>query len=232
VCAGFAPTSRNDGVPVLVYHVIGAPTGAPGLEGLYVPPAELRAQVDWLARDGWHAVTLDRVLAHWRTGAPLPPKPVVLTFDDGYPGDWRYALPLLRTHGFPGVLNLQIGNLVPAHVRAFIRAGWQIASHTFTHPDLTTVDNATMAREVSHSRLWLERTFGIQVDVFCYPFGRYDARVVNAVRRAGYAAAETENPGLASPADGLFRLDRVRVLPTTGVAGLASSLGDSRAGQP
>jgi peptidoglycan/xylan/chitin deacetylase (PgdA/CDA1 family) len=89
-----------------------------------------------------------------------------------------------------------------------------------------------MAREVSHSRLWLERTFGIQVDVFCYPFGRYDARVVNAVRRAGYAAAETENVGLASPADGLFRLDRMRVLPTTGVAGLAASLGDSRAGQP
>jgi peptidoglycan/xylan/chitin deacetylase (PgdA/CDA1 family) len=219
-------------VPVLVYHVIGAPTGAPGLEGLYVSPAELRAQVGWLARAGWHPVTLDRVLVHWRTGAPLPPKPVVLTFDDGYPGDWRYALPILRAHRFPAVLNLQIGNLVPARVRAFVRAGWQIASHTFTHPDLTTVDDRTMVREVLHSRLWLERTFGIHVDVFCYPFGRYDPRVVKAVRLAGYAAAETENLGWASPADGLYTLDRVRVLPTTGVAGLAASLAGSRAEQP
>lgn len=232
LCAGFAPSSRNEGVPVLVYHVIGAPTGAPGLEGLYVSPAELRAQVGWLARDGWHAVTLDRVLAHWRTGVPLPPKPVVLTFDDGYPGDWRYALPILRAHRFPGVLNLQIGNLVPARVREFLRAGWEIGSHTFTHPDLTTVDDATMRREVLHSRLWLERTFGIHVDVFCYPFGRYDARVMKAVRRAGYAAAETENIGWASPADGLYTLDRVRILPTMGVAGLAASLADSRAEQP
>jgi len=209
---------------VLVYHVIGFRPAGNTLEGLYVPPAQLRAQVDWLARAGWHAVTLDRVLAYWREGVALPRKPIVLTFDDGYPGDWRYALPILRAHHFPGVLNLQIGNLVPARVRRLIRAGWQIASHTFTHPDLTTVGAAQLAREVVTSRTWLQDVFHVRVDVFCYPYGRYDNTVVAAVRHAGYVAAETENPGFASPADGLVTLDRIRVGPTTGVAGLASLL--------
>jgi peptidoglycan/xylan/chitin deacetylase (PgdA/CDA1 family) len=214
-------------VPVLVYHVIGTRVAPNSLEGLYVAPAELRAQVDWLARNGWHAVTLDRVLAYWREGVALPKKPIVLTFDDGYPGDWQYALPIMQAHGFPGVLNLQIGNLVPLHVRQLIRGGWQIASHTFTHPDLTTVDPAQLTHEVRDSRFWLERVYRVPVNVFCYPYGHYDAAVVAAVRRAGYRAAETENPGWASPANGLLTLDRIRVGPTTGVSGLARLLGQS-----
>lgn len=211
-------------VPVLVYHVIGTSPGPGSLEGLYVPPDELRAQVRWLARAGWHAVTLDQVLAYWREGFALPRKPIVLSFDDGYPGDWRYALPILRAHRWPGVLNLQIGNLVPLRVRELMRAGWEVASHTFTHPDLTTVDPSRLAHEVSASRRWLQSVFHVPVRVFCYPYGHYDAAVVQAVRRAGYAAAETENGGWASPAEGLLTLDRIRVGPTTGVAGLASAL--------
>lgn len=215
----------HDGaVPVLVYHAIGAYPGGSSLEGLWVPPGELRAQVDWLARAGWHAVTLDQVLAYWRNGVALPRKPIVLTFDDGYPGDWRYALPILRAHRFPGVLNLQIGNLVPLRVRELVAAGWEIASHTFTHPDLTTVDAARLTREVGASRRWLERVFGVPVRVFCYPYGHYDAAVLRAVRAAGYEAAETENPGWAAPAEGLLTLDRIRVGPTTGVAGLQAAL--------
>lgn len=214
-------------VPVLEYHVIGT-TRPSNLEGLYVPPAELRAQMAWLARNGWHAVTLDRVLASWQWGVRLPRKPVVLSFDDGYPGDWRYALPILRAHRFAGVLNFQIGNLAPKHVRALLRAGWQLASHTFTHPDLRTVGRAQLVREVSASRRWLQDVFHVTVDTFCYPFGRYDAAVVAAVRRAGYSAGETETLGWASPADGLLTLDRIRVLPTMGVAGLAATLAGAR----
>ena len=211
-------------MPVLVYHAIGAVTGPRSLEGLHVPPGELREQVAWLARGGWHAVTLDQVLAYWHEGIALPRKPIVLTFDDGYPGDWRYALPILRARRFVGVLNLQIGNLVPLHVRELVRAGWEIASHTFTHPDLTTVGAAQLTREVAGSRRWLERVYRVPVRVFCYPGGRYDAAVVRAVRRAGYAAAETENLGWASPTEGLETLDRIRIGPTTGVAGLAAAL--------
>jgi len=164
------------------------------------------------------------VARFWRQGIALPRKPIVLSFDDGYPGDWKYALPILRARHFAGVLNFQIGNLVPEHVRALIRAGWEIDAHTFTHPDLRTVDSSRLLREVAGARLWLRRTFRIAVPAFCYPFGSYDAQSVAAVKDAGYLAAETEHQGWASPAQGLFTLSRIRITPTTGVSGLAAWL--------
>jgi len=221
---GVAQRDGDQAVPILEYHVIGtAAAGAPNA-GLYVSPAELRAQTSWLARHGWHTVTLGEVARSWRGGKPLPHDPVVLSFDDGYPGDWRFALPILHAHRFVGVLNLQIGNLVPLRVRQLLAAGWEVDSHTFTHPDLRSVSNVQLKREVVTSRHWLQRVFDIPVPAFCYPAGDYDARVVAAVRRGGYLLGETERPGRASPSQGLLTLDRLRVGPTTNVADLARLL--------
>lgn len=211
-------------VPILEYHVIGSRANGSGLEGLYVSPSLFKQQVDWLAAHGWHGVTLDAVLAYWRKGRALPRKPVVLSFDDGYPGDWQYALPVLRAHHWPGVLNLQIGNLVPMRVRQLIAGGWEIDAHTFTHPDLTTLGPAQLAHEVFDARRWIQRVFQVPVDAFCYPSGRYDAATLKEVRRAGYLAAETENAGVASPKQSPLTLDRIRVGPTTDPASLGSLL--------
>jgi peptidoglycan/xylan/chitin deacetylase (PgdA/CDA1 family) len=211
-------------VPILEYHVIGFHALGSSLEGLYVSPGEFRDQVAWLARNHWHTVTLGALASYWRRGVALPAKPIVLSFDDGYPGDWQYALPILRARHFAGVLNLQIGNLVPKHVRALIHAGWEIDAHTFTHPDLRGVDSQRLRREVTGARRWLQRTFGIAVPAFCYPFGLYDARTIAAVQQAQYLLAETEHQGWASPAQGLFELSRIRITPSTGVVGLAAWL--------
>lgn len=216
--------THSQAVPILLYHAIGPTPASAPYPALYVGAAAFRTQMGWLAQHGWHPVTMDALLRSWRGGRSLPRKPVVLSFDDGYPGDWRYAMPILRRHGFVGVLNLQIGNLVPRHVRQLIAAGWEIDSHTFTHPDLRTVTDEQLDREVVHSRRWLQSVFHVPVPAFCYPFGRYDARVVAAVERAGYLLAETENQGWASPGEGLLTLDRLRVTPETGVEGVASLL--------
>ncbi len=224
VSAGAAAAPGGGAVPILEYHVVGyKAAGAPN-EGLYVTPADFRAQVAWLARNGWHAVTMDAVVDHWLKGAPLPAKPVVLTFDDGYPGDWQDAMPALAAYHWPGNLNLQVHNLVPKRVRQMIAAGWEIDVHTFTHPDLTRVSDSQLVHEIAGARSWIRAVYHVRADVFCYPAGRYDARVVAAVERAGFRAAETENQGWASPAQGLETLDRLRVGPATGTAGLAAAL--------
>jgi len=223
--AGKAGARAERSIPILEYHAIGFHAAGSPLEGLWVTPAELRRQVDWLASHGWHSVTLGQAAAYWRGAVPLPPKPVVLSFDDGYPGDWRYALPILRDRNFVGVLNLQIGNMVALHVRQLIRAGWEIDAHTFTHPDLRKVSNAQLFHEVLDARFWIEREFYVPVPAFCYPFGFYDARVVAMVREAGYEVAETENYGRASPADGLLTLDRLRVMPGLSPRAFAALLG-------
>src|SRR5207253_11292230 len=141
-----------------------------------------------------------QVYRSWRSGGwlGLPTKPVVFTFDDGYPQDPSVALPVLQARGWPAVLNLQIGNLVPARVRMLIAAGWEIDAHTFTHPDLTGVGSAQLEREVAGSRKWIQSVFGQPVNFFCYPYGKYDATVIAAVQGAGYLGAETELPGPAT----------------------------------
>jgi len=221
--AAGAPVTR---VPILEFHVIGdPPPGAPN-PALYDAPETFRAQVRWLAVHGYHGVTLDELFRYWRTAGwlALPPRPIVLSFDDGYPQDVTVAMPVLRARRWRAVLNLQIGNLVPARVRQLLAAGWEIDAHTFTHPDLTLVDDARLRREIAGSRRWIQLVFGVPVDFFAYPFGRYDTRVVAAVRRAGYLGAETQVPGSASLADGVYRLRRIEILRTDGVAGLAAKL--------
>jgi len=216
-------------VPILMYHVIGtAQKGAPFPE-LYVAQSDFAGQVAWLARHGYTGVTLEAVYRSWRFGSRLPRHPIVLSFDDGYAGDFTYARPTLRKRHWPGVLNLEVrketypGGLSPRRIRGLIAAGWEIDAHTMTHPDLTTVDAAQLHYEVAGSRASIRRRFHVPVDFFCYPAGRYDARVIAAVQAAGFLGATTTQLGLARPAD-LFTLDRVRVNGSDGVGGLAAKL--------
>lgn len=221
---------RSDAVPILMYHVVADPPASARLTELYVSAGDFRGQVAWLASHGYHAVTLHALYEHWRSGAPLPRRPVVLSFDDGYLSQYRTALPALRERGWVGVLNLEVANETPSwglslrHLRAFVDAGWEIDAHTLTHPDLTTLDPVRLRREVAGSRAVIRRQLHVPVDFFCYPSGRYDAAVVAAVRAAGYLGATTTSYGLARPSQGLFTLSRVRVNRSDGVAGLAAKL--------
>ena len=216
-----APDTRA--VPILMYHELTAPRAGAAFPELYVQRAAFAAQIRRLARAGYRAVTLGRVFAAWHGRGRLPARPIVLSFDDGYPSDLTVALPILRAHRWPGVLNLQVGNLEARKVKALLAAGWEIDAHTFTHPNLTHVDAARLWREVDGSRLSIRRTYGIPVDFFCYPAGRYDAAVLADVRRAGYEGATTTNLGLARRTHP-FTLSRIRVQAGESAAGLVAEL--------
>ena len=213
-------------VPILMYHVVSDPFPDSPYPDLYVPRAEFEEQMQALKDAGYTAVTLQEAWDSWHDDGPLPAKPVVVSFDDGYHSHLANALPVLRALGWPGVLNLELKNirsdygLTAPQVRELIAAGWELDSHTIDHPDLTTVDAATLQREVADSRAQLKRRFGVPVNFFCYPAGRYDDTVVAAVQAAGYLAATTTEPGLAQPDEAdRFTLHRVRV--NNGVSGSA-----------
>jgi hypothetical protein len=212
-------------VPILEYHVLGtAPPGAPYPE-LYVGRSDFSRQIDWLDRQGYQAVTLEQVEAAWYHGGVLPPKPIVLSFDDGYRPQFTFALPELRRHGWAGVLNLKAegSDLYHSNVEAMIDAGWELAAHTIHHLDLTTLGAAQLKEEVAGSRAMLRREYGVPVDDFCYPAGRFDQTVIEAVKVAGYVGATTEVPGYASR-DKPYELDRFEILGSSGVGGLAADL--------
>lgn len=229
--AGTAPPRLPDrrAVPILMYHVITDPPASAPFPDLYVSRADLRAQVRWLARAGYEAVTLGRVFDAWNGRATLPPRPVVLSFDDGYRSHATAALPILAARHWPGVLNLDLSNLEPTWgvgangVRRLIAAGWEIDAHSLSHPDLRSLNGAALIREVSGSRREIRRRFGVLPRFFCYPAGRYDAEAVAAVKAAGYEGATTTELGLASPS-GPFTLARIRISRGDGAGGLARKL--------
>ena len=212
-------------VPILEYHVLGpAPSDAPYPE-LYVTRPDFHRQMGWLEEHGYQAVTLEQVEDAWYHGGTLPPKPVVLSFDDGYRPQFTYALPELRRHGWAGVLNLKAegSDLYESNVRAMIDAGWELAAHTIHHLDLTTLSVAQLQEETAGAREMLRREYGVPVRDFCYPAGRFDATVIAAVRAAGYVAATTEIPGFASR-NAPDKLARFEILGSTGVTGMAEDL--------
>jgi peptidoglycan/xylan/chitin deacetylase (PgdA/CDA1 family) len=218
-------------VPILMYHVVSDPLPGSPYPDLYVPRAQFQDQMQALKRAGYTAVTLQEAWDSWHAHGPLPRRPVVVSFDDGYRSHFTNAAPVLRALGWPGVLNLELKNIRPDYgltatqIRALIAAGWELDSHTIDHPDLTTVDAARLQREVADSRARLKARFHVPVDFFCYPAGRYDAAAIAAVQRAGYLAATTTQPGLAQPAAAdRFTLDRVRVNGGTSGATLVAQL--------
>ncbi|HTT95831.1 MAG TPA: polysaccharide deacetylase family protein, partial [Solirubrobacterales bacterium] len=174
-------------VPILEYHVLGAPPeGAPYPE-LYVGRTDFEKQMDWLEGRGYEAVTLEQVQEAWYHDGKLPPKPIVISFDDGYRPQYTFALPTLRRHGWAGVLNLKAegSELYESNVKAMIAAGWELAAHTIHHLDLTELGPEELEEEVAGSRKILQKEFKVPVDNFCYPAGRFDDTVIEAVEAAG-----------------------------------------------
>jgi peptidoglycan/xylan/chitin deacetylase (PgdA/CDA1 family) len=224
-----AAEDHNHPVPILMYHVIASPPPGAALPELFVRPSDFAAQMHWLVAHGYHAVTLNHVYEYWLHGTSLPMHPIVLSFDDGTLGQDTHAVPVLRRLHWPGVLNLKVDalkskyTLPPWRVRDMLAAGWELDAHTITHPDLTRVGDAQLWREVHRSRVDLQHLFHVPVDFFCYPSGRYDARVVAAVRRAGYLGATTTNYGLARPQD-IYTLGRIRINGSDRLAGFAHKL--------
>ena len=234
-----ASVSAPVSVPILVYHVIAQPFPDSPFPGLYVPRAEFRAQMEALRRAGFHSVTLDQVERSWSNGTALPPRPVVISFDNGYRTQYTEALPILRRLGWVGVENLQLsglppsqGGLGPAEVRALVAAGWELDTQGFSHADLPKLDAAGLRHELAVARTELRRRYGVPVNWFCYPSGDYDGAVVAEARRAGYVGATTILPGWATPQDDRYRLPRLRVLRGTTPAALLVEIADARLAAP
>ncbi len=226
--------------PILMYHVINpAPTGAP-FPGLYVPASEFAAQMQALAKAGFHAVTLDQLQSYWQHGAPLPTgKPVVVSFDNGYQSQYTNALPVLRRLGWVGDENIQLTGLPPSQgglsqsqIRGLVSAGWELDTQGVSHADLITLDASELASQVAGARKLIQNRYGVPVNWFCYPSGHYDATVIAEVKAAGYVGSTTVVPGWASPKSDPYSLPRLRVLGGTSPEALLSEIADIRDDPP
>ncbi|MFL5928811.1 MAG: polysaccharide deacetylase family protein [Gaiellaceae bacterium] len=222
-------------VPILMYHVIAPPPPTAPYPALYVPPAEFEAQMRALAAAGYHAVTLDRVRAAWRGRARIPPRPIVITFDNGYRTQYTKALPILRRLGWVADENMQLSGLPPSQgglssrqVRGLLRAGWELDTQGYSHAELIELGPAQLHFEVATARAMIRRRYHVAADWFCYPSGHYNATVIAAVKAAGYVGSTTVVPGWAAPNNDPYRLPRLRVVSGTSPRALLDLIAGTR----
>ena len=223
---------------MLVYHGVAEIESRDDPHRLVTAPRHLRAHVRLLRRLGYRFVAAEELLG----GSPAqPPQPgtAVLTFDDGWRDALEVVTPTLRRLGVrasfyvcPGwwggrhpELRGKAGALLTAgEVAELAQQGMEIGSHSMTHPDLRTLDDALLAAELSESKHAIERATGKQCRTFAYPFGLYDERVVAAVADAGYELALTWQRGPWRP----LEAPRLPAPPRGGAVTLALKLAGVR----
>lgn len=190
------PQARLANVPILMWHDI-----LPEKEVFFdITPEELEDQFRRIREMGATPVSLGAVVAHLRTGAPLPKKPVVLTFDDGYGGHYQYVYPLLKKYNFPATFSIYTKKMELVGGRTSVT--WEqlqemakdplvtIVSHGIAHPpDLRELKDEPLRTEIFESKQILEARLGIPIHYFTYPVGHSDERVEAMVAEAGYHAA-------------------------------------------
>jgi peptidoglycan/xylan/chitin deacetylase (PgdA/CDA1 family) len=217
-------------VPILMYHAV---TSAPNeaTRDLSVTPEAFAQQMAVVADLGLTPVNATDLAAHWRSGRPLPVRPVLITFDDGYEGVHRHALRVLAKHGFTATVFVSTGWIRGAHdtgggpdtmldwdqVRELAAADVEIGGHSHTHPQLDQLDDTTLRHELIHCKEIVTDELGTVPASFAYPYGYSDRRVRQAVRETGYGQALAVGNRLARRRQGPYALHRVTVRRSTGI---------------
>jgi len=199
--------------PILLYHQI-ADIDPPSQ--YYMPPADFKTQMEALRDWGYTPITISLVVKAITEGGELPPRPIVITFDDGDENVYTNAFPVMSELGFPGVLYI-ISSAVngqnylsAAQILEMAAAGWEVGSHSRTHLNLTNDPGQAWA-EASQSRQLLKADLGVPINTFAYPYGAADAFVMEKVRQFGYQAAVGLGKSALQGPSNLFYLSRIEV---------------------
>ncbi|MEX2108310.1 MAG: polysaccharide deacetylase family protein [Solirubrobacterales bacterium] len=227
---------------VLCYHAVSEDWPA----ALSVTPQSFEFQIDLLASRGYRGTTFTRAAL-----GDVDGKTIAVTFDDGYRSINERARPILESYGFPATVfvpasviesksplawpgtdrwldgphELELEPMSIQELRELSELGWEIGSHTLTHPKLPLLDDDELRDELVGSR----RACGKMIDAECtsiaFPYGATDARVLRASEEAGYSAAALlgiprgKASGIACPRIGVYHADgsvlfRIKLSPT------------------
>jgi peptidoglycan/xylan/chitin deacetylase (PgdA/CDA1 family) len=193
----------------LAYHAVSTTWRARAA----VPESDLRSQLAYLKKRGYVGFTITEAERRRREGT-LPARSVVVTFDDGH-ASTLLAAPILEEFGYPGTVFVvtqfvesgeplswmglerppdgatdELRPLTWPQVEELVSGGWEVGSHTLTHPLLTRADDERLQDELVESRAAIERRLG-RCSAIAYPYGQADRRVAAAASRAGYTVGCT-----------------------------------------
>ncbi len=229
-----AAAQKTVQVPILMYHHVSPPVTQSALDvSLAVEPEIFKQQLAYLKKQGYHSITFNQLFSALYYDAPLPAKPIILSFDDGYDDAYNNVYPMLKEQGFSGMFYIITGKVgwkgqaTWPQLREMMRNGMQMGSHTVDHSDMGQVlqiSQEQAQKEFRVSQSTLQKNLGVPIQQFCYPAGEpfrsYSAilqqEALKLLAEDGYVGA-TLDPGGQTPAGTTqkslapFKLMRLRI---------------------
>lgn len=228
---------REVKAPILMYHHVGPlPIDADRIRvGLTVAPDEFRRQLQYLRDRGYESVSLYDLQYALALGWPLPEKPIVFTFDDGYVDNYEYAFPLMSEFGYTGTIFVatqfiderQPDYLTWEMAREMSAAGWHIEPHGKRHMQLAGRSRDFIIFEVLGSMETVAAHVGQRPRYFSYPAGKYDDDVIGILREIGFWGAVTVDQEFFHRLEDAHKWGRVRVNGRETVIDLALRMGEA-----
>ena len=214
--AAIVLTPTPDGFPILEYHTV---TDHPDPDAVRynVKPDDLAAQLDYLIENGYTTITMLDFIEAKNARLTLPPKPVMLTFDDGYEDNYTNLLPLLEARNMKAVVYVvanQIGHdgyLSFDQLKDMQTRGIEIENHTADHLPLDELTHDEIVYEVRDSKIYLEWSGLNTVYSLSYPNGAYNDEIVDILRQENYFTAVTGDPGLNNFSTDQLKMCRVNI---------------------
>ena len=202
------------GIPVLNYHQINDQDH----NALTVPVAEFEREMAYLKADGYTSITPEQLSDHLKYGQPLPEKPVLITFDDGYRDNYVNAFPILQKYGFTASIFLvsdfmdRFDNyLTWEQVQEMSEAGINMESHTLSHVELAGLPHDELYKQLMGGKLATEWKTLKFVKYMAYPCGSMDEASMTAVKACGYEGGFTVRYDLVHSWDDVYEMPRVPI---------------------
>ena len=203
-------------VPILVYHHVDyVPEGTLSLNT--VSPSNFARQMMYLRKNDYIVLRFYELVNLIESGEPIPRKSVVVTFDDGYEDNYKFAFKILKKNVIPATIFI-VTDLVGVHgyltwdeIKEMQAHGIFIGSHSRRHPYLPDLTYEQQVDEIKERRRIRKEKLGTPINFFAYPSGGFNKQIVRIVKEAGYLGACTTNRGFNRLNTDVYELKRIRI---------------------
>jgi peptidoglycan/xylan/chitin deacetylase (PgdA/CDA1 family) len=205
-------------VPILKYHHISNEL----TNSLYEQPELFDEQMKYLHENGYNSITFEQLNDYLLREVELPPKSIIISFDDGYYDNYTNAFPILQKYGFIGSIGVITGKVEPegrtkrmylkwSEIQTMSAAGIEIVSHSVNHKELDKLNDADLTIEIRDSKTTLEQKLGKAVKTIIYPYGMENENVIQKAKEYGYEAGRGNVVTSYPSKEGIYNLPAIGI---------------------
>ena len=224
---------REIKIPVILYHYVRNIAPQPDHLGwnLSISPTIFQQQMEYLKKENYTTITPHDLHEYLKYGHPLPNKPILLTFDDGYLDFFEEVLPVLKDYNL-NATNFVVTNFIGHknymdwyHLRYLLTTDHVfLGAHTQNHKKLTQLNPEKLEQEIAVNKMTLEEWLGTAIDYLAYPYGNYNDEVLSIVKKHKFKAAFTTEPSNIHKTSELLKLPRIKIGGGDNIQTLAEKL--------